>query len=63
MRARGSDSKRHSETVTARDSKIDPITTTSTSTGDSECVSKYIFHQYAAATGYRLLICFSMQLL
>ena len=27
--------------MTARDSKIDPITTTSTSTGDSECVSKY----------------------
>ena len=24
-------------------SSIDPITTTSTSTGDSECVSKYIF--------------------
>ena len=29
-------------------SSIDPITTTSTSTGDSECVSKYIF----AASGF-----------
>ena len=41
------ENERENQRISMRDlealSSIDPITTTSTSTGDSECVSKYIF--------------------